>query len=223
MANGSKQFLIVCLAMALAGGQGGAQSPNPNEMRISVQDVPSMGAGNAKVAIVEFADYQCPYCIAYANNILPQIIADYVASSKVRYFFKDLPIENLHPDAFKAAEAAHCAGDQGKYWEMHERLFKSGQELALQDLLFDARMLRLDVAAVDACLHSSRHAARIRADIEESKRLGVEGTPTFFIGLLEIQESRMKVTTKIQGTQEYMIFQQALEAAIRLVPAAGGD
>src|SRR5262249_15206400 len=156
-------------------------------------------------------DYQCPYCIAYANSMLPRIIAEYVAKGKARYFFKDLPIENLHPDAFKAAEAAHCAGEQGKYWEMHERLFNSGQALALQDLLFDARMLRIDVPAFEACVHSSRHAARIRADIEESRRLGVEGTPTFFIGPLDIQQSQMKVTAKIQGTQEYTVFQQALE------------
>src|SRR6185369_11308973 len=101
-------------------------------------------------------------------------------TGKVRYFFKDLPIENLHPDAFKAAEAAHCAGEQDKYWEMHERLFKSGQALTLQDLLFHVRMLRLDVPALEACLQSSKHAARIRGDISESKRLGVEGTPTFF-------------------------------------------
>jgi protein-disulfide isomerase len=223
MANWSRHLLIVWLAAVSAGVQDGAQSPNPKEMRISVQDVPSMGDVRAQVAVVEFADYQCPYCIAYANNVLPQIIAAYVGTGKIRYFFKDLPIENLHPDAFKAAEASHCAREQGKYWEMHERLFKSGQALALQDLLFDARMLRIDVPAFEACVHSSRHAARIRADMEESRRLGVEGTPTFFIGPLDIQQSRMKVTTKIQGTQEYTVFQQALEAAIRLVPAAGGD
>jgi protein-disulfide isomerase len=215
-------LLITLLTTALVRNEGSAQLADQKELFISLEGTPSLGDVNAPVAIVEFADYQCPYCIAYANNMLPQIIADYVSTGKVRYFFKDLPIENLHPDALKAAEAAHCAGEQSKYWEMHARLFKSADALALSRLPSYARMLGLNVAEFEECLRNGKHAVHIRMDIEDSKKFGVEGTPTFFIGPLDVQHSRMKIATKIQGTQDYVVFQQAL-GAIGLVPAAGGD
>ena len=204
-------FLFAGLVAVSLVPQGVAQLVNATPLFISLEDVPSLGDANARIAIVEFADYQCPYCVAYANNMLPQIISDYVKTGKVRYFFKDLPIEILHPDAFKAAEAARCAGEQDKYWEMHNRLFKSVQALGVNEMPGHARMLGLDVPDFKQCLDSGRYASQIRKDIQDSKKYGVQGTPTFFIGPLDTPQARMKPFKKIEGTQLYVAFQQALD------------
>ena len=98
---------------------------SPNSLGLLLDGAPSIGDANARVAVVEFGDYECPYCGRHANQVLPEIVANYVNTGKVRYFFKDTPVEAIHPAAFKAAEAALCAGEQGTYWEMHDLLFKN--------------------------------------------------------------------------------------------------
>src|SRR5262245_19890531 len=145
-------LLLILLLSGLMLSKGTGQSPNEpgpaaegkdvpdhasavqKNLFISLDGAPSMGNPSARIGIVEFVDFQCPYCGMHATQTLPQIVTDYVKTSKIRYFFKDLPIENLHPEAFKAAEAAHCAGEQGKYWEMHDLLFKYQQALEAKEL-----------------------------------------------------------------------------------------
>lgn len=90
-------------------------------------DAPDAGQKTAKVTMVEFSDYQCPFSGRYFNQTLSQVMDEYVKTGKVRYVFRDFPLESIHPLALKAAEAAHCAGDQGKYWEMHDQLYKNQQ------------------------------------------------------------------------------------------------
>src|SRR5262245_33844923 len=102
-----------------------AASENLQHVFLSLDGVPVMGDPKARVAIVEFGDYQCPFCVMHANQTLPLIALDYVKTGKVRYFLKDFPIEAVHAQAFKEAEAAHCAGEQGRYWEMHDHLVKN--------------------------------------------------------------------------------------------------
>jgi protein-disulfide isomerase len=90
---------------------------------VAIGDAPVKGNPNAKLTLIEFSDYQCPFCRRHAENTLPSLDKEYIATGKVRYVFHDFPLEAIHPQAFKAAEAAHCAGEQQKYWEMHGRLF----------------------------------------------------------------------------------------------------
>jgi len=123
---------------------------------------------------------------------------------------RDLPLESIHPLAFKAAEATHCAGDKGKYWEMHDRLFANQKELARKDLSKHAEALGLDVVAFDQCLDSGKHAARIRKDMAEAQRLQTTGTPTFFLGLTEPNGAQIK-GTKMAGAQPYEAFKAAIE------------
>src|SRR6266704_659322 len=146
-------LFAACLAVLLA-ARGMAQVPpgNPENVLVSLDGVPSLGDEKAPIAIVEFSDYQCPYCGRHANTVLPQIIKDYVSTGKVRYIVRDVPIEAIHPQAFKAAEAAHCAGDQGKFWEMHDRLFQNQQLLAVSDLAAHALALGLDGPKFQPCL-----------------------------------------------------------------------
>ena len=133
------------------------------------------GGHDAPVQLVEFADYQCPYC-QKANSDLVKLLQDY--KGKVSIIYKDFPLP-MHPHAEKAAEAARCAGAQGKFWEYHNLLFKD-KKLETSDLKLDAKSLHLDSAKFDACLDSGEEAARVKKDQDEGMKLGLSGTPSFF-------------------------------------------
>lgn len=142
---------------------------------------------------------------------LPQIERDYVKTGKVKYVFRDFPIESIHKQAFKAHEAANCAREQGKYWEMHERLFANQRALGVKDLTRYAGALGLDVPTFERCLSSGKHAAEIRKDIADGAKAGVRGTPTFLLGLTEPDDSKVKAVRIIRGAQPYTRFKQAID------------
>jgi protein-disulfide isomerase len=145
----------------------------------------------------------------------PQIEKEYVATGKVRYVVRDLPLEAIHPHAFKAAEAAHCAGEQGKYWEMYRVLFANQTALTPDDLPRHARTVGLDAGAFKTCLDSGKHAARIRRDQAEAERAGVRGTPTFFFG--ELEGTTVKVLGAIRGAQPIDAFKATLDRALAAI------
>ena len=128
----------------------------------------------------------------------------------MKYVVRDLPLESIHNQAFKAAEATHCAGEQGKYWEMHDRLFANQRELARPDLSKHAEAIGINVGTFDQCLDSEKSAARIRNDMTEAQRLQATGTPTFIIGLTSPDGSQVK-GTKLVGAQPYGTFKSAIE------------
>ncbi len=138
---------------------------------------PVRGAASAPITIVEYSDYQCPFC-ARINPTLDKLRATY--GDKVRVVFKDFPLPN-HGDAPKAAEAAHCAGEQGKYWEMHDRLFANQQGLGVPALKEHASGLKLDAAAFTQCLDSGKFAARVADSLKLGNDLGVQSTPTLYV------------------------------------------
>ncbi len=140
-------------------------------------DDPVNGDADAPITIVEFSDYQCPFC-ARVTPTMAEVMKAY--GGKVRRVFKDFPLPN-HPEAQKAAEAARCAGDQGRYWEMHERLFADQAALGVLQLKESAGRLGLDRSAFDQCLDSGKWAAKVQADLAEGEKLGVNSTPTLFI------------------------------------------
>ena len=148
----------------------------PPRAPISMKDIPVRGAANAPVTLLEYADYQCPYC-QQADPIIASIEAEF--KGKIAFVFKDFPL-NMHPDAPKAAEATHCADAQGKYWEYHDLLFKNRQ-LDLAALKNDARDLKLDTKAFDTCLDSGQTAAAVKDEASEALSLGINGTPSFFV------------------------------------------
>jgi protein-disulfide isomerase len=139
---------------------------------------PARGSASAAVTIVEFSDFQCPYC-QRVSPTLKRLQETY--GDKVRIVWKDFPLTQIHPEAFKAAEAAHCAGDQGKFWDYHDRLFANQQALAAGDLKRYASDMSLDMAQFNACLDTSKHAERVRSGVEAGNRLGVSSTPTIYI------------------------------------------
>jgi len=151
--------------------------PPRTALTIAATD-PILGSTTAPVTIVEFSDFQCPFC-QRVSPTLKKVREAY--GDKVRIVWKDFPLTQIHPQAFKASEAAHCAGEQGKYWEYHDRLFGNQQALQPDDLKKYAADLSLDAAKFTACLDTSKYGDRVREGVAQGSRLGVSSTPTLYI------------------------------------------
>ena len=185
-----------------------ASAPTAGPVRTSVGEAPTLGRADAPVTIVEFSDYQCPFCQRFFATTLSTIRREYVDAGKVRYVFRDNPLDQLHPNARKAAEAAHCAGDQGKYWEMHDTLFTT-KALTLAQLAEHAQSIGLDEAKFRECLTSGRHAARIDRSLAEGAAAGVQGTPGFVIG--KTKSGDVVEGTPIRGAQSLETFRKIID------------
>ncbi len=156
-------------------------APPPERKQVEATG-PSLGAANAKVVIVTFSDFQCPFC-SRARDVADKVMTAY--PGQVRLVFRQFPLP-FHQNAFKAAEASLCANDQGKFWALHDYMFKHQDELAVDALKQDARTLGLDGDQFDKCIDESKHASEVTANIAAAKLLGVEGTPAFFINGIEL-------------------------------------
>jgi protein-disulfide isomerase len=150
----------------------------PYRFTFANEGAPSLGKEDAAVTLVEFSDFQCPYCQAAAPT-LKQVAEKY--GDKVRIVYRQFPIASLHPFAFKAAEASLCANDQKKFWEMHDAMFADQKKLAVSDLKQTARQLGLDGKKFDGCLDSGRYVEQVQNDLKEAQRIGANGTPAMFI------------------------------------------
>lgn len=148
----------------------------PPRTEVAVGDGPHSGQANAPVQIVEYADYECPYCIK-AYPTMKKIIAEY--GDRVNFVYKNFPLP-MHASAQKAAEASLCASDQNQFWQYHDRLFTSTQ-LDVASLKKIASELKLDTAKFDTCLDSGAQAAAVQKDAAEAQKLGVSATPSFFL------------------------------------------
>ncbi|GBC77945.1 Disulfide bond formation protein D [bacterium HR08] len=190
-----------------------AETPS-SAIVLEIADAPSRGAKEAPVVLVEFSDYQCPFCARHVRETMPEIEREYVRTRKVRYVFRDFPLEAIHPHAFRAAEAARCAGEQGRFWEMHDRLFAHQNALTSKDLLAHAEALGLNLRRFRRCLEERRFAERIRRDLSEGQRAGVRGTPSFFLGVPE-SGGKVRVLRVLRGAQPYEAFRQAVEELLR--------
>lgn len=157
---------------------------------------PSRGPANAPITIVEFSDYECPFC-GRAEESITKVMTTY--PDKVRVVYRDLPLP-MHKNAPKAAEAAHCAGDQGKYWDMHAKLFANQRALEIANLKTYAKDLKLDSAKFDKCLDSGDKAKVVAENQKAGEALGINGTPAFFVnGIL------------ISGAQPFEVFKELID------------
>jgi protein-disulfide isomerase len=179
-----------------------AEAPVTEEPQFIRYDIPSegfptIGPANAPITIVEFSDYQCPFCRRWHEQVYEPLLAAYPGQIKVVY--RHLPLTSIHPDAFTAAEAAMCAGDQDAYWPYHEKLFSS-ETLGMQTYNQYAQELSLDVEAFQTCMTEHKFQDAIQADSDFAVNLGVRSTPTFFINGLAIV-----------GAQPLEVFQQVID------------
>lgn len=184
------------------------------DLTLSIAGDPFKGNKNARVALVEFTDYQCPFCSRHFRQVLPEIEKGYVQTGKVKYVMRNFPIESIHPLAFKAHEAASCAGEQGKYWEMHDRIFSNQQAMGPKELTGHAGALKLNMSKFQQCLDGTKHAAKIRKDIADGQKAGVQGTPTFFLAQSGPDQETVKVVRIIRGAQPYDAFKGAIDSLL---------
>jgi protein-disulfide isomerase len=178
------------------------QEPEPIRAVVSIDGAFVKGPKDAPVTIVEFSDFQCPFCRSSVAT-LKEVMRQY--DGKVRWAFRDFPIPSLHPQAPKAAEAARCAGEQGKSWEYHDLLFDSKAQWTAADFKKFAEQLKLDFKRFGPCLDSGKYQAAVQSDVEDGVRLGINGTPTFFVngrvlvGAVPLENFRKIVEAELRG------------------------
>jgi len=175
---------------------------------VAVDPQRALGSADARVAIVEFADYQCPYCRSFHLNAFARLKERYIDTGRVRFYYMDFPLAH-HVHALSASVAARCAGRQSRYWDMQQRLY--AEQARLGDALYArlAEELGLDTERFEACRRSNEARAAVERDLIEGRRLGVRGTPTFIVG--RIVEGGVKVERMAFGVPTFETFADELE------------
>ncbi len=176
---------------------------------VSSDDDYIRGRADAELTLIEFSDFQCPFCERFYRETLPLIDKDYIQTGKLRMIYRDFPLAGVHEHAQKAAEAAQCAGEQGKYWEMHDRIFANHTAMSVDDLKNHARGLGIAPDRFDTCLDSGAYAEEVKKDMADGQALGVQGTPTFFIGLTGKDNTIQAI--RIAGARPYAVFKQIFD------------
>ena len=187
--------------------------------KVSTDDDPVLGDKNAKVTLIDFTDYECPFCKRYFDDTFSQIKKNYIDTGKIKYVVRDLPL-SFHANAHKEAQAAECAREQGgdsTYYKYHDEIFKkttsNGTGLALTELSVLATNLGLDGTALQTCLDSDKYKAEVDKDLADASAVGASGTPTFFIG--KSTGDGVITGTKIVGAQPYSAFQAEIDKQLK--------
>ena len=158
------------------------QEEAPTKAKISdLSGVNMLGNKNAPLTIVEFTDYQCPFCQRFHVTAFAELKKAYIDTGKVRFYSKDMPLD-FHPNAMRAAMAARCAGEQGKFWELRDTMGANPDALDIDHILGFAANLKLDTAALRMCIESGKYKERVQTDVLEAMKIGANGTPTFIVG-----------------------------------------
>ncbi len=205
---------IAKLELKMLQNQLPTEQPKPL-VKISADNDPIIGDPNAPITIIEFSDFQCPFCARFHVQTLPSIMDEYIEQGKVKLVFRDFPIQSIHPNALPAAVAAECANDQGKFKDMHDILFDNQNQWNKQettDVLTTfsqyAKEIQLEQETFDSCLTSGKHIDEIRKDLQDGRDYGVSGTPGFFVGNDEVGFIELK------GAQPFESFKKVIDAQL---------
>ena len=182
--------------------------PAPEKVTLKLGKEYAIGSSSASVTIVEFNDLQCPFCKIFHGAAFVDIKKNYVDTGKVRFINRDMPLDDIHPQASRAAHAARCAGEQGKYWEVANALIVNQAGMSPASIDLHAKKSGLDEAAFQSCMESNRHADAIRASGASARALGVSGTPTFIIGRME---GDTLIGKKLVGALPYTSFETLIK------------
>jgi protein-disulfide isomerase len=179
-------------------------------LKVSVDRAPKLGKSGAKVALIEFADFECPFCRKHASTVLPLLKEKFIETGVAAYYYVHLPL-TIHRHATDAAKAAECANDQGRFWEMHDLLFKISEPTSLvpEEIRKLAASLQIDLKTFDACLGTV--AERIESDVVQANQLGIRATPAFILGTVA-DDGTIALSTRINGAQPLEVFVKAIEA-----------
>jgi protein-disulfide isomerase len=194
--------------------KGMAQAPRrppvPQTAKVSIKGSASLGSADAPVTVVEFTDYQCPYCLKFIQDAFPKLKEQFIDTGKVRWVIRDMPL-GFHKNARKAAQAAHCAGEQGKFWDMRDVLFANANQLDEEKLPGYAQVIGLDAAAFGSCLGSDRHLGAIDDSSKDAGTVQITGTPTFVVGEAAGDWVEGK---RLVGARDFKIFEQQILKAL---------
>ena len=189
--------------------------PNIQPIKISADDDPVIGNQDAPITIIEFSDFQCPFCARFQIQTLPLILEQYVETGKVKFVFRDFPIQSSHPNAMPAAVASECADEQNKFWQYHDMLFEnqgtwSKMDFASAITVFKEYAIKLELnqEQFNACLDSGKYVNEINNDLTDGRNYEITGTPGFFIGNEKIG------FVKVNGAQPFEVFQGIIESQL---------
>lgn len=187
-----------------SGNDAPAAAPTPSApVDVSADDDAVKGDADAPVTIIEFSDFECPFCSRFYTDTLPQIQKEYIDTGIVKLVYRDFPL-SFHQNAKPAAEAAECAAEQGKFWEMHDALFENYNVLSRAKYTQLATDIGVeDISAFDECVDSGVMGAEVDKDFADGRAAGVTGTPSFFVN-----------GQKISGAQPFSAFKAAVDAAL---------
>ena len=177
---------------------------------MSVAGEPFRGESRASLAIIEYEDFECPFCRRFEHDTYPRIRAAYIETGKVKYFYRDMPLP-FHQHSMPAARAARCAAEQGKLWEMHDSLFDDPASLNTADIDARAAKLGIDTAKLDTCMTSERFADVIQHSMTEASGMQISGTPTFLIGTLGPDGELVNVKKTVVGAYPFEAFKAVID------------
>jgi protein-disulfide isomerase len=201
----------------LVKGNAGPPSPKAPD-KVSVAGEAFRGENVATVVLIEYGDFQCPFCRRFEHDTYPMVYEAYIKTGKLKYFYRDFPL-SFHEHAMPAARASHCAAEQGKFWEMHDGLLMASASLTPSDIDDKANRLGLDVKKLDACMASDHFADVIQRSLDEANSMQITGTPTFLIGTIDANGNVVSVKRTVVGAMPFNAFKAAIDPL--LLAAAG--
>ncbi|HEY7450689.1 MAG TPA: thioredoxin domain-containing protein [Vicinamibacterales bacterium] len=176
---------------------------------VSLTGAQLLGNSAARVAVIEFSDFECPFCARFFDSTFKTIFRSHIETGKILFAFRHLPLDQKHASAFVAAEAAECSGRQGRFWPMHDELFAPPRELNYENFMSMARRIGLDSGRFRRCMDGEA-GERIRQDVAEAQKLSIAGTPSFLFGTVE-PDKRVKIVRHESGAIPVKVFARILD------------
>jgi protein-disulfide isomerase len=180
--------------------------------QIPLPEAAGLGAEDARLVILEFGDYQCGFCRRHVTDVMPALLREHVDPGHLRYLFMEYPAQRRLPASLEASNAALCADDQGRYWEMRQEIYANPMSLDEAGYRHHAASMGLDMEVFNRCLEEVPHAARIERHVALGRELRVRGTPTFFVAVQGTGEDDLRLVRRITGAQPFDLFEQELRS-----------
>jgi protein-disulfide isomerase len=156
--------------------------PQPARAQIDLNGTEMLGSRDAPITVVEFTDYQCPFCQRFHVSVFGEMKKNFIDTGKVRFYSRDLPLDSIHPNAMRAAMSARCAAEQGQFWKLRDIMGANPDKLEMADLVGDAASLHMDAEAFKACVESGKYREAVQSNVLEALKFGIGGTPSFVVG-----------------------------------------
>jgi len=186
-----------------------AAQDQPQRAKLNLDGFQMLGSKSAPLTVVEFTDYQCPFCQRFHVATFPELKKNYIDTGKVRFYSRDLPLD-FHANAMQAAQAARCAAEQGKFWQLRDVMGANPDKLDMDHILGFATDLKLDIPSFKSCVSSNKYKESVQSDVMEAMKIGASGTPAFVVGKSTADGVDGEI---LVGALPYQMFDEKLKAA----------